>query len=84
MRQLEHLLGDVGFHHCNLCVDAMRLTFEIERPASIASRILRRTPDGMLKPLQRIIPTLIYCFHVETCGQTSFVVEMYVTEVSYE
>ena len=62
MRQLEHLLDAVGFRHCNLCVDAMRLTFEIERPVSIAACILRKMPDGMLKPLQRIIPTLIYCF----------------------
>lgn len=62
MMQLEHLLGDAGFRHCNLCVEAMRLTFEIERPASIVACILRTMPDGMLKPLQRIIPTLIYCF----------------------
>jgi SAM-dependent methyltransferase len=60
MRQLEHLLADVGFQHRNLCINALRLTFEIERPDSIGACVLRRTPDGMLRPLERIIPTLIY------------------------
>ena len=62
MRQLERLLGDVGFRHHNLCVEAMRLTFDIERPNSITARLLRNAPDRMLKPLRRIIPTLIYRF----------------------
>lgn len=62
MRQTEHFLSYAGFKYCNLCVDAMRLTFEIERPDSIGASILRGTPDGMLKCLQRIIPTLIYRF----------------------
>lgn len=60
MRQLERLLDDAGFSHRNLCVDAMRLTFEIEQPHSLGARILRKMPDVMLRPLQRIIPTLIY------------------------
>jgi SAM-dependent methyltransferase len=60
MRQLEHLFTDVGFQHHNLCINALRLIFEIERPDSIGACVLRRTPDGMLKPLERVIPTLIY------------------------
>lgn len=62
MRQIERLLDDAGFSYRNLCVDAMRLTFEIERPDSIGADLLRRTPDGIWRCLQRIIPTLIYRF----------------------
>jgi SAM-dependent methyltransferase len=60
MRQIEHFLDDAGFSYRNLCVDAMRLTFEIERPDSISADLLRRTPDDIWRCLQRIIPTLIY------------------------
>jgi ubiquinone/menaquinone biosynthesis C-methylase UbiE len=60
MRQIEHLLGEAGFSYRNVCVEAMRLTFEIERPDSIGASLLCRTPDGMWSCLQRIIPTLIY------------------------
>lgn len=60
MRPLERMLETAGFRACNLCVAALRETFEIERPDSRAARLLRRIPDAMLHPLRRIIPTLIY------------------------
>jgi ubiquinone/menaquinone biosynthesis C-methylase UbiE len=60
MRQLKHLLADAGFHHRNICIDAWRATFEIERPESRSARMLRRIPDTALAPLRRVIPTLIY------------------------
>lgn len=60
MGQLETLLDRTGFRYRNLCVEAMKLTFEIERQGSVISAILRRTPDEMLETLRRIIPTLIY------------------------
>lgn len=60
MRQLEHMLTRAGLKHRNLCIEAMRATFEIERPRSAAARVLRRIPDAALEPLRRIIPTLIY------------------------
>jgi ubiquinone/menaquinone biosynthesis C-methylase UbiE len=62
MRQTERLLKQAGFKYLNLCLDAMRLTFEIERPDSIGAGLLRSTPDRVLKYLRRIIPTLIYRF----------------------
>lgn len=62
MWQIEQMLRDAGFNYHNLCVDAMRLTFEIERPDSMGARFLRRMPDGLLECLRRIIPTLIYRF----------------------
>lgn len=61
MRQLERMLDTTGFRYRNLCVEAWRATFEIERPGSFGARILRATPDVALMPLRRIIPTLIYC-----------------------
>lgn len=66
MGQLESLLAGAGFRHENLCINALRATFEIEREASIANRILHHLPDGMFKPWRRIIPTLIYRFWSST------------------
>ena len=60
MRQLERMLEIAGFQYRNLCVEAMRETFEIEQPHSTSARILRVLPDAMFRPLRRIIPTLIY------------------------
>jgi len=60
--QLEGLLHEAGFEFRNLCLEAMRLTFEIERPNSMATRVLHHVPDGALKCMRRIIPTLIYSF----------------------
>lgn len=60
MRQLERMLVSAGFHYRNICIEAWRETFEIEWPQSPATRALRMTPDVLLKPLRRIISTLIY------------------------
>lgn len=60
MHQLERMLAAAGFSYRNLCIEAWRATFEIERPNSRARRMLDATPDALLKPLRRIIPTLIY------------------------
>jgi SAM-dependent methyltransferase len=60
LRQLERLLRTAGFGYRNVCIEAWRETFEIERPRSLGARVLRKIPDSALKPLRRIIPTLIY------------------------
>lgn len=60
MRQLQHMLAAAGFRYRNLCIEAWRATLEIERPQSVAALVLRNMPDALLRPLQRIIPTLIY------------------------
>jgi SAM-dependent methyltransferase len=58
--QLERLLEDSGFEYDNLCVPALRATFEIERPEAVTTAMLRRTPDVFVALFRRIIPTLIY------------------------
>jgi len=60
MRQLERMLDAAGFCYRNICIEAWRATLEIERPDSMGEKILRATPDALLAPLRRIIPTLIY------------------------
>lgn len=60
MKQLERMLAAADFRYRNLCVPALRETFEIERPASSITRLLRMLPDAVLTPFNRIIPTLIY------------------------
>lgn len=62
MMQLEALLTDAGFQHRNLCIDALRATFAIERPQSMINRVLCKVPDVAFNPLRRVIPTLIYRF----------------------
>lgn len=60
MGQLGRMLAADGFRYRNLCIEAWRATSEIERPDSFGRRMLEATPDALLKPLRRIIPTLIY------------------------
>ena len=66
MRQLERMLATAGFRYRNICIEARRATFEIERPDSLGRRMLDATPDALLKPLRRIIPALTY--RVSRCG----------------
>lgn len=60
MKQFERMLVAASFRYRNLCIQAWRATYEIERPNSFGAHVLRRTPDALLEPLRRIIPTLIY------------------------
>jgi hypothetical protein len=60
--QVERLLTDAGLTYRNVCVEALRLTFDIERPSAWGARWLRRLPDRALAPFRRVIPTLIYRF----------------------
>lgn len=62
MGELESLLTDEGFQYRNISVRALRATFDIEYPESIATRFLRHVPDRFFISLQRVIPTLIYQF----------------------
>ena len=61
-----HMRATAGFRYRNICIEAWRATFEMERPDSLGRRMLDATPDALLKPLRRIIPTLIY--RVPRCG----------------
>lgn len=60
MKQLERMLFAAGFRCRNLCLEALRATFEIERPGTAGARFLRMLPDAALMPFKRVIPTLIY------------------------
>lgn len=62
LSQVEHLLADTGLAYRNVCVEALRLTFEIEHPSARVTRWLRCVPDRALAPFSPLIPTLIYRF----------------------
>jgi SAM-dependent methyltransferase len=62
MRELETMLRCSRLASENLCVPAMRLTLQIERPEAVSNRVLGRIPDSLLEPLRAMIPTLIYRF----------------------
>lgn len=58
--QLERMLVATDLSYRNVCLDALRETLEIERPAARSTRLLRQVPDGLLWPFRGLIPTLIY------------------------
>lgn len=58
--QLERLLKLAGMNFENKSLPATRVTFELEKPNNIATKLLRKLPDSVLKPFKPIIPTLIY------------------------
>ncbi len=60
LRPLEKLLDVADLSYRNLCVEAMRVTLEIERPQSLLLRTLRFLPSSVLSLFRRVIPTLIY------------------------
>lgn len=67
--QIEAMLAKVGVSYWNICIEGLRETLEIERPNALVTRLLRRTPDGLLRPFRRLIPTLIYRIKKNGHGQ---------------
>ncbi len=58
--RLEGLLRDAGLGNRNMCVDALLVTLDIERPGSLLARALHAMPCKLLQLFSDIIPTLIY------------------------
>lgn len=58
--ELEAMLKKTTLQFQNICIEGWRETFEIERPEHWSTQVLRHIPDGILKPLKLVIPTLIY------------------------
>jgi hypothetical protein len=60
-RDLESKLRDAGFVFVHRHGEALRLTYELERPnAAIYRWLLKPIPDGVYALLRRVFPTLIY------------------------
>lgn len=64
--QLQDYLASAGLSGSNVCIDALRALYEIEKPRCVIGRIIRRVPDRILRPFHPIIPTLIYRFRRST------------------
>jgi SAM-dependent methyltransferase len=62
MRQSETIMRQTGMDICNMGVQALRATLGIEHPGSWMDAFVRRMPDAMLMPFNRVIPNLIYRF----------------------
>jgi len=59
--RLERLLAESGFAWRQRTAEALRLTFELERPDAPLYRYgLRHVPDAMYSVARRVFPTLIY------------------------
>lgn len=61
-RELERFFREVDLDYRNLCIDALRETLEIEHADSWMTGCMRRIPTAVLRPLQGLIPTLVYRF----------------------
>lgn len=60
-RALEGVLAEAGFGFRQHHADALRLTFELERPEALLYRgLLKLAPGWAFVALRRIFPTLIY------------------------
>ena len=57
---IEKMLATAGFRASRLGVQAIRLTLDIERHGSLLARGVRHIPDRALRPLEPLLPTLIY------------------------
>lgn len=62
MKQLEVMMQRAGMDVCNMGVEALRVTLNIEHPGGWMDTVVRRIPDGVLESFNRVIPTLIYRF----------------------
>lgn len=60
LAKVERMLQQAEMHFENISIPATRLTFELEKPNSVVTKLLRRLPDSVLRPFKPIIPTLIY------------------------
>ena len=60
--ELEGLLSGAGFSFENVCTQATRLMFTIERPQAAITALIERVPDMWFRPFKMLIPTLIYLF----------------------
>ncbi|KFL35899.1 hypothetical protein N788_06395 [Arenimonas donghaensis DSM 18148 = HO3-R19] len=62
--RIERALAGAGFRFTQCHGQALRLTYEIERPASTVYRwVLKPIPDQVYRALRRLFPTLIYVLH---------------------
>jgi SAM-dependent methyltransferase len=60
VRTLEEMFRRTGLKFRPLGVEALRATLDLEHPDSPATAIERLLPTGLLRPLEPILPTLIY------------------------
>jgi ubiquinone/menaquinone biosynthesis C-methylase UbiE len=56
---LEQLFAAAGFEHREVTIDAMRALDRVEKPSGLTGTILR-APDGVLRALLPVVPTMIY------------------------
>lgn len=58
--EIESMFKKTHFEFKNVCVKALRLTFDIEMPNSLAARVIKFIPTYVMELFTPIIPTLIY------------------------
>jgi ubiquinone/menaquinone biosynthesis C-methylase UbiE len=56
---LEQVFAAAGFQHREVTIDAMRAIDRVESPSGLTGHVLR-APDGVLRALLPVVPTMIY------------------------
>jgi ubiquinone/menaquinone biosynthesis C-methylase UbiE len=60
-RKLESMLGDTGFTFMQRHGEALRLTYQLEKPNALFYRwLVKPTPDAVFMAMRHAFPTLIY------------------------
>ncbi|GGY62902.1 hypothetical protein GCM10011613_03070 [Cellvibrio zantedeschiae] len=58
--EIESMFKKTNFEFKNVCVRALKLTFDIEMPNSLPARVIKYIPTFMIELFTPLIPTLIY------------------------
>lgn len=66
--QAEELIGSAGLEWRNVCVEALRLTMQIEGKAGFQARLANALSDRTLEHLLPVFPTLCYTFRRSETG----------------
>ena len=67
--ELERLLAGAQLRGTNVCLQALRATFEIEGTRGLLHRLASSVPDRAWRPLLGWMPTLIYVFSETPAGE---------------
>lgn len=60
--EIEKMFLSEGFLYENRCIEALKLTMQLEIHNSAVARLCEKLPDFLYRPFCGIIPTLIYTF----------------------
>jgi ubiquinone/menaquinone biosynthesis C-methylase UbiE len=61
-KEIENMFQSTGLKYKNLCVEALKLTFNLEKDKALLTKLINLIPNCVLAPFISMIPTHIYIF----------------------